>query len=118
MKFPVSILVLIAGLIPLSTLAQLTNGGTNAYFGVDGDTRNNYVKYGTVSGLIATDDWFSSSSSSYSVIDTSNAATYLSLLQGGANLGFNKRMSLLKNERKIVARCGIRKRLYFNKSPF
>ncbi len=94
MKFPVSILVLIAGLIPLSTLAQLTNGGTNAYFGVDGDTRNNYVKYGTVSGLIATDDWFSSSSSSYSVIDTSNAATYLSLLQGGANLGFNKRMSV------------------------
>jgi len=94
MKFPVSILLLIAGFIPLSTLAQLTNGGTNAYFGVDGDTRNNYVKYGTTSGLIATDDWFSSSSTSYNVIDTSNAATYLSLLQGGANLGFNKRMSV------------------------
>ena len=94
MKFPVSILLLIAGFIPLLSLAQLTNGGTNAYFGVDGDTRNNYVKYGTVSGLIATDDWFSSSSSSYNVIDTSNAATYLSLLQGGANLGFNKRMSV------------------------
>ena len=94
MKYLISTLVCLIALLPSSTFAQLTNGGTDAYFGIDGDTRNNYVKYGNVSGLIPTDDWFSSSSSLYSVIDTSNAATYLGLLQGGTNLGFNKRMSV------------------------
>ena len=94
MKTLISTLVCLTSLLPLSSFAQLTNGGTNAYFGVDGDTRNNFVKYGTSSGLIPTDDWFSSSSSQYSVIDTSNAAFYNALLSGGGNMGFNKRMSV------------------------
>ncbi len=94
MKNFYSAILLLVVLSPFLSNAQLTNGGTNAYFGIDGDTRNNYVKYGTASGNIASDDWFSSSSLVYSVIDTSNAATYLSLLQAGANLGFNKRMSV------------------------
>jgi hypothetical protein len=94
MKTLISTLVCITFLLPLSTFAQLTNGGTNAYFGIDGDTRNNFVKYGNVSGLIPTDDWFSSSSSQYSVIDTSNAAMYNAFLSGGGNMGFNKRMSV------------------------
>ncbi len=76
MKNFYSVVLLQVVLLPLISNAQLTNGGTNAYFGVDGDTRNNWVKYGTTSGNIASDDWFSSSSSLYSVIDTSNAATY------------------------------------------
>jgi hypothetical protein len=94
MKSNISTLFLIIGLLPLSSLAQLTNGGINAYFGVDGDTRSNYVKYGSATGFIASDDWFSSSSSSYNVIDTSNAAGYSSILQAGGNIGFNKRMSV------------------------
>ncbi|MBS1666587.1 MAG: T9SS type A sorting domain-containing protein [Bacteroidetes bacterium] len=76
--------------------AQLTNGGINAYFGVDGDTRNNYSKYGIQSGLIPADDWFSSSPLGQNIIDTSNASYYLGILQSGAkNLAFNKRMSTL-----------------------
>jgi hypothetical protein len=92
MKSLISTLVFFTGLLPLATFAQLTNGGTNAYFGIDGDTRNNYVKYGNSSGFIATDDWFSGTASSINVIDTSNAAIYNALLQSGVNLGFNKRM--------------------------
>ncbi|HMH33942.1 MAG TPA: hypothetical protein VK543_12975 [Puia sp.] len=87
-------LFLACALLPLPTLAQLTNGGTNAYFGVDGDTRNNYVKYGPSTGLIASDDWFSSAVSGNNIIDTSNASFYLSSLQAGNNIGFNKRMSV------------------------
>jgi hypothetical protein len=94
MKSIFTILCSFFGLFPFSSFAQLTNGGTNAYFGVDGDTRNNYVKYGTVSGLIPSDDWFSSASSSYNIIDTSNASTYSGQLQANINLAFNKRMSV------------------------
>ncbi|HVY73547.1 MAG TPA: hypothetical protein VG890_01890 [Puia sp.] len=81
-------------LLPICGFAQLTNGGINAFFGIDGDTRNNYVKYGPLTGFIASDDWFSSSPSGKNVIDTSNAAYYSNLLQTGANIGFNKRMSV------------------------
>jgi len=87
-------LLFIAGFCPLFSFAQLTNGGINAYFGVDGDTRNNYVKYGPATGSIASDDWFSSSPSGKNIIDTSGAAGYLALLQSGENIGFNKRMSV------------------------
>lgn len=87
-------MLFIAGFSPLISLAQLTNGGINAYFGVDGDTRNNYVKYGPATGSIASDDWFSSSPSGKNIIDTSNAAGYLAILQSGQNIGFNKRMSV------------------------
>jgi hypothetical protein len=90
-NFTLGILFILA-LFPLSSLAQLNNGGINAYFGVDGDTKSNYVKYGPFTGLIGSDDWWSSTGAS--VIDTTNASTYLSLLSGGANIGFNKRMSV------------------------
>ena len=94
MKLYPRVLFLTVFLFPLATFAQLNNGGINAYFGVDGDTRNNYVKYGPSTGLIASDDWFSSSISGNNIIDTSNASYFLSTLQGGANIGFNKRMSV------------------------
>lgn len=44
-----------------STYAQLNNGGLNANFGVDADTRAGYLKYGPTTGTISSDDWFSSS---------------------------------------------------------
>jgi hypothetical protein len=87
-------LLLLAGLLPLSGFSQLNNGGLYARFGVDADTRSNYMKYGLTTGPVASDDWFSPSMSGYNVIDTSNAAYYLPLLQSGANLSFNKRMSV------------------------
>ena len=79
---------------PRCLFSQLNNGGLSANFGIDGDTRANYVKYGPATGLIPSDDWFSYVAGAISVIDTSNASFYLSLLSGGANLGFNKRMSV------------------------
>src|SRR5258708_17532403 len=95
MRSNFTLFLLVAALLPLSTFSQLNNGGLSAYFGVDADTRSNYMKYGIQTGSIAGDDWFSPSLTGNNVIDTSNAANYLSLLQGGANLGFNKRMSAL-----------------------
>jgi len=80
---------------PIVAIGQLANGGTNAFFGIDADTRSNFVKYGPATGPIASDDWFSPSLSGNNVIDTSGAATYLSLLQAGNNISFNKRMSAL-----------------------
>jgi hypothetical protein len=90
-----AILLLFAGLLPLVSRAQLNNGGLYAGFGVDADTRANYMKYGVVTGAIASDDWFAPSGFGNNVIDTSNAATYLSLLQTGTNYTFSKRMSQL-----------------------
>ena len=60
---------------------------------MDGDTRAGYAKYGPVQGLISSDDWFSPQLWGYNVIDTSNAAAYLAMLQGGGNNSFTKRMS-------------------------
>lgn len=74
--------------------AQLNNGGINALFGVDADTRNNYVKYGPVTGNLSSDDWFSFSASGKNVIDTSGAAYYNAQLQSGRNMSFFKRMSI------------------------
>jgi hypothetical protein len=77
-----------------STFAQLNNGGLNASFGVDADTRGGYLKYGPVTGTVSSDDWFSSATASgKNVIDTSNADYYRSLLQAGTNISFSKRMS-------------------------
>jgi hypothetical protein len=87
-------LLFIAGILPSSVFAQLNYGGINANFGVDGDTRANAVKYGPASGLIPSDDWFSLSSSSYNIIDTTNASNYLNLLQSGSNISIVQRMSV------------------------
>jgi len=74
--------------------AQLNTGGFHALFGVDADTKADYLKYGPTTGAITSDDWFSSSGASgHNVIDTSNAPYYRSLLQSGNNISFTKRMS-------------------------
>ena len=44
---------------------------------------------------MTSDDWFAPTGNGFNVIDTSGAATYLSLLQGGANIQFSKGMSQL-----------------------
>jgi hypothetical protein len=95
MKYLIPILLLSAGLLPKSGLCQLNNGGLYANFGVDADTRTNWMKYGLVTGAVASDDWFAPSGAGHNVIDTANAATYLALLQAGNNLTFNQRMSAL-----------------------
>ena len=87
-------LILAWSMLPRIASAQLTNGSVSAFFGVDGDTRNNYVKYGPATGNIASDDWFSSTLSGKNVIDTTNASLYLSLLQSNSNLSFSQRMSV------------------------
>ncbi|MBV4357267.1 hypothetical protein [Pinibacter aurantiacus] len=79
---------------PLAGFSQLSNGGINAYFGIDGDTRGNYVKYGPLTGFISSDDWFSGIASGQNVVDTSNASYYRTVLSGGGNISFNKRMSV------------------------
>ena len=76
------------------TFSQLNNGGLNAFFGVDADTRAGYLKYGPATGTVSSDDWFSSSTASgKNVIDTTNASYYKSLLQAGNNISFSKSMS-------------------------
>ncbi|MDO6429866.1 hypothetical protein Q4E93_04690 [Flavitalea sp. BT771] len=95
MKYISTLFLLAMSSLISPAFAQLNNGGLNAGFGVDADTRANYMKYGMTTGAVISDDWFSPSLSGNNVIDTSNAAYYLSLLQGGANMGFSKRMSAL-----------------------
>lgn len=93
MKLTSTTLVAVVSLFSQTSLAQLSNGGLYANFGVDADTRNNYMKYGLTTGAVVSDDWFSPLSAN-SIIDTSNAAYYLGLLQSGANVSFSKRMSV------------------------
>jgi len=92
--YAISVLLLVS-LLPLAGMAQLNNGGLNAMFGIDADTRSNYMKLGPSPGAVLSDDWFAPSGLGYNVIDTSSASTYLSLLQSGANIIFSKRMSQL-----------------------
>jgi hypothetical protein len=56
MKYVIPILILSAGLLPKSGLCQLNNGGLYANFGVDADTRSNWMKYGLVTGAVSSDD--------------------------------------------------------------
>ncbi|MDP4217556.1 MAG: hypothetical protein Q8927_15250 [Bacteroidota bacterium] len=92
---PITLLIAIGfGIFPLTACAQLNNGGLYANFGVDGDSRSNYLKYGILTGNLVSDDWFSGTSGGKNVIDTSNAAAYLSSLQSGNNSWFSKRMSV------------------------
>src|SRR5437763_4766177 len=93
MKRYVTLLLFLWNVLPPPVSAQLTNGSISAFFGVDGDTRSNFVKYGPATGFIASDDWFSSSLSGKNVIDTANAAYYSTLLQAGNNPSFSERMS-------------------------
>jgi hypothetical protein len=95
MKYIIPILILSAGLLPKAGLCQLNNGGLYANFGVDADTRTNWMKYGILTGAASSDDWFAPSGAGFNVIDTSNAANYLALMQAGANITFNQRMSAL-----------------------
>jgi hypothetical protein len=92
MKYCLAILFLIV--LHTKGMCQLNTGGFHAGFGVDADTKAGYLKYGPVTGTIASDDWFSSSTASgINVIDTSNSAYYKSLLQADNNISFSKRMS-------------------------
>ncbi|HXB92094.1 MAG TPA: hypothetical protein VNU72_07390, partial [Puia sp.] len=93
MKFTSTILLIAVTLLSQATYAQLNNGGLYANFGVDADTRSNYMKYGLLTGAVAGDDWFSPLSGK-SIIDTTNAAYYLSLLSAGTNVSFSQRMSV------------------------
>jgi hypothetical protein len=52
------------------------------------------MKYGLVTGSVASDDWFAPSLTGNNVIDTSSAAGYLASLKAGGNISFNKRMSV------------------------
>jgi hypothetical protein len=87
--------VTLSVLLPLATVAQLNNGGLYSGFGVDADTRTNYLKYGLVTGSISSDDWFAPSGLGYNVIDTSNSAFYSTQLQAGLNVSFAQRMAKL-----------------------
>jgi hypothetical protein len=80
-------------LLSFSGYAQLTNGGFHANFGVDADTKSDYIKYGSVTGNIKSDDWFATSGTSKGVIDTTNAAYYKALLKNNQNIAFVKVMS-------------------------
>ncbi|HEY6899854.1 MAG TPA: hypothetical protein VI233_04400 [Puia sp.] len=95
MKQAVLLSFVLTILVSLSGYCQLNNGGVYANFGIDADTRSNWVKYGPLTGALPTDDWFAPSGSGFNVIDTSNAAAYLSQLQAGMNISFNKRMAAL-----------------------
>src|SRR5579872_2455601 len=90
----VASLMLLVGLYPVSCLAQLTNGGRYAFFGVDADTRADYMKYGILRGNLVSDDWWAPYKGT-NVIDTSNSNYYLTQLQAGNNISFAKRMSQL-----------------------
>ncbi len=95
MKIAIILFLLVITLLPLASSGQLNNGGLYSGFGVDADTRANYMKYGLVTGAVTSDDWFAPSGFGNNVIDTSNAAIYLSMLQSGGNISFSKRMSRL-----------------------
>lgn len=95
MKQAILTLLIPVCLLPLCGYGQLNPGGVLANFGVDADTRANWVKYGPATGSIVSDDWFAPSGAGNNVIDTTNAATYLAELQSGQNISFNKRMSAL-----------------------
>src|SRR5438067_10980512 len=79
--------------LSINAYSQLNNGGIHAKFGVDADTKSDYIKYGVVTGSVLSDDWFSLSGTSKGVIDTSNSSYYKSLLQANKNISFGKGMS-------------------------
>jgi hypothetical protein len=93
MKRHLQWILLIFCLSPFALSAQLANGNINANFGIDADTKSNYVKYGPVTGNLNSDDWFSPAGLGNHVIDTFNAAAYRLSLQSGKNISFTQRMS-------------------------
>ena len=91
----ISLISLLLSLTYLHSSAQLSTGGIHSYFGVDADTRAAFVKYGPTTGSIGTDDWFGPmSGANRGVIDTSNAASYLTDIQANKSISFIKRMSV------------------------
>jgi hypothetical protein len=95
MKHSIPVLLVIAAILPVRGYSQLNNGGLYSLFGVDADTRSNYLRFGNVTGAITSDDWFAPSGQGSNVIDTSNAAAYRTSMQSGANISFAQRMSRL-----------------------
>jgi hypothetical protein len=88
------LLFLLLLIAPVAGFSQLTNGGINAYFGVDGDTRSNYVKYGPVTGFIPSDDWFAGYTGGTNIIDTTGGQQLGLTIWLGNNISFTKRMSV------------------------
>lgn len=95
MKQPITLLLVLAALLPARSYSQLNNGGLYSNFGVDADTRSGYLRFGSVQGPVSSDDWFAPFGPGNNVIDTSNASVYSALLQSGANAAFSQRMSQL-----------------------
>jgi hypothetical protein len=91
---PACLILLGVALSGSPAFSQLNNSGFHARFGVDADTKTDYIKYGDVNGEVESDDWFSTSGHSHGVIDTTNASVYRSNLMAGANISFVKRMSV------------------------
>src|SRR5689334_9983684 len=87
----------LAGLLSLSFMgafAQLSNGGFHAGFGIDGDTKAGFKKYGPGPATPSGDDWFApAAGQGIGVIDTTNAAYYRTQLQAGRNISFIKSMA-------------------------
>src|SRR5688572_15315488 len=79
-------LALVVSCLFLHSSAQLANGGFHANFGVDADTKSDYIKYGPITGSVQSEDWFSTNGGSRGVIDTSNASVYQSLLMQNKNI--------------------------------
>jgi len=93
MKRHLQWILLIFCLLPIALKAQLANGNINANFGIDADTKSNYVKYGPVTGNIVSDDWFAPVGLGNHVINTASALAYRLQLQSGQNISFTQRMS-------------------------
>lgn len=92
-KLSISTLVLM--FLSVHSIGQLTNGGVQANFGVDADTKAGYLKYTSALGLLSTDDWYGPmTGTGRGVIDTSNFATYKLSLINKKNISFTKRMSV------------------------
>jgi hypothetical protein len=88
-------LALMAGITLACTqaTAQLNLTGFHANFGVDADTRAGSIKFGAKANAGTSDDWFSFSSQTRGVIDTTSAAYYKTQLQNHKNISFLKSMS-------------------------
>jgi len=77
----------------ITATAQLNLSGVHANFSVDADTRAGYSKFGAQPNAGTTDDWFSFSSQTRGVIDTTSIAYYKTQLQNKKNISFLKSMS-------------------------
>ncbi len=97
-------------LLTAPALAQLSSGAP-AYFGIDGDLKNDYRLTGSFTAA-GTHDWFKmNSGTGAGVIDTTNTSAYKNSLAAGNNITFSKglavpRYSNVNNYLLLDARYG------------